>query len=406
MRHRNYRLLFTGQSISLIGTWMQRTALIWLVYRLTDSVSMMGLVDFIGQIPSFLLTPFAGVMLDRWERYRVIMIAQILTMVQGLTFAFLILTGRIEVWQILILSFSLGLINAFDIPARQSFVIDVVDDRQDLGNAIALNSALFNSARIFGPSIAGATIAALGEGLCFLVNGLAHGATVAALRAMRLVPRKRIKARHNVLEGLREGFVYVYRSTPIRSALMLLCLTSFMGMPVMMLLPVFAGKILAGGPQTLGLLLTTFGFGALLATIYLASRSNVIGLEKIIVVAGSIFSISLMVFSHSQKLWLSLLTIFLAGFGMIAQTASINTVLQTLVEEDKRGRVMSMYVMAFGGTTPFGSLVAGNVASFIGTPYTLFLGALCCLAGVIAFGCHLPVWRQHAHLLYSAKEMM
>ena len=405
MRHRNYRLFFTGQSISLTGTWMERTALIWLVYRMTNSVAMMGLVDFVGQIPTFLVTPFAGVMLDRWQRYRVILICQLLTMLQSLTFAFLILTERIEVWHIFTLGFFLGAINAFDIPARQSFVIDVVDDREDLGNAIALNSSLFNAARIFGPSVAGSVIAAIGEGLCFLVNGIAHGATVFALVAMDLKPRPCSIASGNILREMSDGVQYAWKAAPLRSVLLLLAATSFSGWPVLMMLPVFAGNILAGGPQTLGLLLTVFGCGAIVATAYLASRKQVRGIERVIVGGGLIFGVGLMVFSQSTWLWLSLLAIFFSGFGMIAQVASINTVLQTLVDEDKRGRLMSLYVMSFSGSVPLGSLIAGQIAEVIGTPYTLLAGAILCVASSLAFYQYLATWQAATERMHAAREI-
>ena len=396
LRYRNYRLFFSGQSISLTGTWMQRTALIWLVYRLTDSVAVMGLVDFVGQFPIFVFTPFAGVLLDRWHRYRVILVCQLLTMIQGLLFAFLILTDRVEVWQVLVLSLFLGIINAFDIPARQSFVVEVVDDRQDLGNAIALNSALFNSARIIGPSVAGLAIAMIGEGLCFLFNGLAHGATVVALLLMKLQPRPRKVLSGHIFRQLFDGMSYAWQVRPIRALLLILCITSFAGWPIMMIMPVFVGKILSGGPQTLGLLFTVFGFGALVATAWLASRRHTGGLERIIIRGGILFSLGLMVFSQSSWLWLSMVTIFVAGVGMVAQAASINTMLQTLVEEEKRGRLMSLYVMAFGGTVPLGSLAYGQVAAHIGAPMTVFAGAILCLIGTAVFQVSLPSWQAEA----------
>jgi predicted MFS family arabinose efflux permease len=326
-------------------------------------------------------------------------------MLQSLIFAFLILTERIEVWHIFSLGFFLGIINAFDIPARQSFVIDVVDDREDLGNAIALNSSLFNAARIFGPSVAGSVIAAIGEGLCFLANGIAHGATVFALLAMHLKPRPCANTTGNILRELSAGVQYAWNAVPLRSVLVLLAVTSFSGWPVLMMLPIFAGKILAGGPQTLGLLLTTFGCGAIVATAYLASRQQVRGIEHIIVGGGLIFGIGLMVFSQSTWLWLSLLSIFFSGFGMIAQVASINTVLQTLVDEDKRGRLMSLYVMSFSGSVPLGSLIAGQIASVIGTPYTLFAGALLCVASSLVFYQYLSTWQAATDKMHAERAV-
>jgi MFS family permease len=302
----------------------------------------------------------------------------------------------VEVWQVLVLSLFLGIINAFDIPARQSFVVEVVDDRQDLGNAIALNSALFNSARIIGPSVAGLAIAMIGEGLCFLFNGLAHGATVVALLLMKLQPRPRKALSGHIFRQLIDGMSYAWQAQPIRALLLILCLTSFAGWPIMMIMPVFVGKILSGGPQTLGLLFTVFGFGALLATAWLASRRHTGGLERIIIRGGILFSLGLMVFSQSSWLWLSMVTIFVSGFGMVAQAASINTMLQTLVEEEKRGRLMSLYVMAFGGTVPLGSLAYGQVAAQIGAPMTVLAGAILCLIGTAAFRTSLPSWQADA----------
>jgi MFS family permease len=406
LAHRNYRLFFGGQSISLIGTWMQLIAMNWLVYRLTHSALLLGVVGFTSRIPTFVIAPFGGVLADRWNRHRMLVVTQILSMIQALMFAVLVLTGLIEVWHVVILSLFLGFINALDIPIRQSFVVEMIEKREDLGNAIALNSSMVNGARLLGPSIAGMLIATLGEGLCFLINGLSFIAVIWALLAMKITPQKKERQRSQFIHGLKEGFSYAFGFIPIRSLLLLLALVSLMGMPYAVLMPIFAEKILKGGPQALGFLLAAAGVGALAGTLYLASRKTVLGLGRIVVIATGIFGVGLIAFSLSRLLWLSLIFMVLTGFGMIVQMASTNTLLQTLVEEDKRGRVMSLYTMAFMGMVPFGSLLSGSLADRIGAPGTIMIGGIACILGSFLFARKLPSLREMVRPIYVKKGIL
>jgi MFS family permease len=406
LSHRNYRLFFGGQSISLIGTWLQLTAVSWLVFRLTQSSFLLGVVGFAGRIPTFLLASFAGVLVDRWNRHHLLVATQVLSMIQALTLAALVLTETIVIWQIIALAFFLGLINAFDIPVRQSFVVDMIERREDLGNAIALNSSMVNGARLVGPSVAGMLIAALGEGLCFLLNGLSFITVIAALLAMRITPKKKDRQGTPLWQGLKEGYRYAFGFPPIRSLLLLLALISFMGMPYTVLMPVFAGKILHGGPQTLGFLLGATGVGALAGAIFLASRKSVLGLGRMVIIASSLFGIGLIGFSFSRLFWLSMVTMVPTGFGMMVQMTSTNTLLQTIVDEDKRGRVMSFYTMAFMGMVPFGSLFAGSLASAIGAPGTTMMGGILCIFGSVLFAKKLPSLRKMVHPIYAEKGII
>ncbi len=406
LSHRNYRLFFGGQGISLIGTWMQQIAVGWLVFRLTQSSFLLGVVGFTSRIPTFVFASFAGVLVDRWNRHRLLVATQILSMIQAFILAGLVLTGSVAVWHVILLSLFLGLINAFDVPVRQSFVVEMIERREDLGNAIALNSSMVNGARLVGPSIAGMLIATVGEGMCFLLNGLSFIAVIASLLAMRITPNPRKKVKTPLWHGLKEGFTYAFGFSPIRSLLLLLALVSFMGMPYTVLMPVFAGKILHGGPQALGFLLGATGVGALSGAVFLASRKTVLGLGKIIVIASSLFGIGLIGFSFSRLFWLSLLLMVLTGYGMMVQMTSTNTVLQTIVDEDKRGRVMSFYTMAFMGMVPFGSLFAGTLASVIGTPETVLIGGLSCLLGSYLFAKKLPSLRARVHPVYVEKGII
>jgi MFS family permease len=400
LHHRNYRLFFSGQSISLIGTWMQLIALNWLVYRLTHSAVLLGVVGFSSRIPTFVFASFAGVLADRWNRHHALVVTQTLSTVQALILAALVLTETISIWHVIVLSLCLGFINAFDIPIRQSFVVDMIERREDLGNAIALNSSLVNGARLVGPSVAGMLIATLGEGICFLLNGISFLAVIAALLAMRIKPARREKQNPNVLRGLQEGFSYAFGFAPIRSILLLLALVSLMGMPYMVLMPIFAGKILHGGPRIFGFLLGASGLGALVGALYLASRSSILGLGRMIVISSCVFGIGLIVFSLSRVFWLSLVSMLLTGSGMMVQMASSNTVLQTIVDEDKRGRVMSFYTMAFMGMVPFGNLLGGGLASLIGAPGTVMFGGASCILGSFLFARKLPLLREMIRPIY------
>lgn len=399
--HRNYKLFFSGQSVSMIGTWMTRIATSWLVYRLTGSALLLGVVGFAGQVPSFALAPFAGVLVDRWNRHRLLVATQVLAMLQSLALAVLALTGLINIWHVIALSIFQGVINAFDMPARQAFVVEMVERREDLPNAIALNSSMVNAARLLGPSIGGVVIAAVGEGWCFMIDGVSYLAVIASLLAMKFTPRaNKPKKGVNMLAQLREGWRYASGFAPIRKVLMLLALVSLVGMPYTVLMPVFANEILRGGPNTLGLLMAASGVGALVGAMFLAARRSVLGLGKYIPLTAAAFGAGLVAFSFSRVLWLSLPLMVLTGLGFMVQMAASNTVLQTIVEEDKRGRVMSFYTMAFMGTAPFGSLLAGSLAERIGAPHTLMFGGLGCIAGAIWFATSLPSLRRDVRPIY------
>jgi len=401
LRHRNYRLFFTGQTVSLIGTWMTRIATSWLVYRLTRSALLLGLVGFAGQIPSFLLAPFAGVLVDRWNRHRLLVVTQILAMIQSAALAALALTGIINIWHVLALCLFQGVINAFDMPARQAFVVEMVEKREDLGNAIALNSTMVNAARLLGPSLGGILIAAVGEGWCFFTDAVSYLAVIASLLLMRLVQRPHlVRERAPVLRELREGWSYVVGSPPIRSILLLLALVSLVGMPYTVLMPIFASEVLHGGPHTLGFLMGAVGVGALLGAVFLANRRTVVGLGKVLPIAAGLFGVGLIGFSLSRVLWLSLILLLLTGIGFMVNMAASNTLLQTLVDDSKRGRVMSFYTMAIVGITPFGSLLAGALAHRIGTPHTLLLGGIGCIAGALWFVTLLPRLREKVRPIY------
>jgi MFS family permease len=400
LRHRNYRLFFFGQGTSLIGTWLTRVATSWLVYRLTDSALLLGLVGFAGQIPTFLVAPIAGVLVDRWNRHRVLVVTQALAMLQSALLAYFALTHTITVWHVLVLAAFQGFINAFDTPARQAFVVEMVEAREDLANAIALNSSMVNGARLLGPSVAGLLIAAAGEGICFAIDAVSYLAVLASLLAMHVRPRERARAERHILTELREGFRYVASFAPIRSILALLALVSLTGIPYTVLMPIFAGPILGGGAHTLGLLMGASGVGAVTGALWLASRRSVLGLGRVLTIAGAIFGVGLVAFSFARWLPLSMALVAVAGGGMMVQMAASNTLLQTFVDEDKRGRVMSFYTMAFFGMAPFGSLAAGWLGERIGAPATVLYGGLATLAGVGIFARKLPELRALLRPIY------
>jgi MFS family permease len=400
LRSRNYRLFFSGQTVSLVGTWMTRVATAWLVYRLTGSALLLGVVSFAGQIPAFFLAPPAGVWVDRWNRHRTLVVTQTLSMLQSFALATLALSGLIRVWHIVVLALFQGIVNAFDMPSRQAFVIQMVERREDLGNAIALNSSMVNLARLVGPAVAGVVIAAVGEGWCFLIDGVSYLAVIASLVAMRVTTAQRHPRRRRAWQEFAEGFQYVRTSKAIRSLLLLMGLVSLMGMPYTVLMPIFASRILHGGANTLGFLMSASGVGALAGAMLLALRKSVLGLGRRIAISTAIFGAALIAFALSHVFWLSLVLLPFAGFGMMQQMASTNTILQTIVDDDKRGRVMSYYAMAFQGMAPFGSLWAGALTARIGAPPTIVISGAVCLAAAAWFASQLGEIRAMVRPIY------
>lgn len=400
VRSRNFRLFLGGQGTSLLGTWIQHTAMSWLVYRLTDSVFLLGTVAFSTQIPCFVFAPVAGALADRHNRRRLLLCTQAISMLEASTLAVLTLTGAIRVWHVMTLGFILGCANSLDMPARHSFLLDMVKKKEMLGNAIALNSMMFNLARLIGPSVAGLLIAVTGEGICFLLNGLSFLAVIWSLLAMRLDPPRRRPRTAPLLREVREGLAYVLGFPPIRSILALLCVSSILGLSYVVLMPVFARDILHGGPRTLGVLMAAGGVGALAGTLYLAAKRSVTGLGKMLPQAASIFGVGLIAFSLSRVLWLSLLVLMVGGFGMMVQLAASNTILQVIVDDDKRGRVMSFYTMSLIGMAPIGSLVVGTLASHIGAPLTLRFAGAAIIASALAFATRLKEFHGMLHPLY------
>src|SRR4051812_2814817 len=406
LQHRNYRLFFSGQTVSLVGTWITRIATSWLVYRLSGSVFLLGIVGFFGQIPTLILAPFAGVLVDRWNRHRILVVTQFLSMLQSMALAALTFAGVINVVDVLILQVVQGIINAFDTPARQSFVVEMVEDRADLPNAIALNSSMVNASRILGPSIGGIIIGAVCEGWCFAIDAVSYLAVIASLLAMHLAPRARVRATTSLREDLATGFHYVTRFVPVRSALLLLSLVSVMGMPYTVLMPAISANVLHGGPHTLGFLMTASGAGALGGALYLASRRSVLGLGRAMAVASTTFGVGLAAFSLSRSLWLSLLLLPLVGAGMMVTMAATNTIIQTVVREELRGRVMAFYTMAFLGTAPIGSLVAGLAADRIGPQRTILFGGIACVAAGAWFATRLPRLRELVRPIYVERGIL
>lgn len=385
LRHRNYRLFFTGQGISLVGTWMQQMAIGWLVYRLTKSAFMLGLVGFLANIPSFIFAPFAGVLADRMSRRRMLIATQAAEMLQAFIFTVLIVTARVEIWHIFALTIFLGIAVSFDAPARHAFIVDMVSEKEDLGNAIALNSLMFNSARLIGPSIAGIVVALFGEGACFFINGLSYMAVIAALLSMSITRRMEAIHHKKIMYGLKEGIAYAFNSPVIRSVLLLTGLVSALGMSYVVLMPVFAKDILRGGADTLGFLMGFTGLGALIGAFFMASRRGVEGLGRIVFLTTNIFGLGLICFSFSRILWLSALILVFVGFGMMVQMTSNNTIIQAAVHDDKRGRVMSLFMVAFMGMVPFGCLIAGSLASRFGAPHALAACGISCILGAFLF---------------------
>ncbi len=404
LRHRNFQLFFAGQAISLIGTWMQTVAQSWLVYRMTGSALLLGTVGFASQIPVFIMAPIGGIVADRQNRRRVVIGTQCASMVLAAVLAFLTLSGRIQVWQIIVLAAGLGVVNAFDIPARQAFLIDMVG-REDLLNAIALNSSMFNGARIIGPAIAGILVASIGEGWCFFANAVSYIAVIVGLLLMRIAHPANLANEGSPLENILEGFAFVRNTGPVRAILLLLGVVSFVGMPYAVLMPVFADTILHGGARGLGILMGATGVGALLGAASLAARVGVKGLGKLIALSAGGFGLSLILFSFSKMFWLSTVLLVPVGFSMMVQMASSNTLIQAMVPDRLRGRVMSVYSMMFMGMAPLGALFAGTVAAHLGAPWTVATGGLASIAAAIWFGRHIPKLRAEVRDLVLAQGM-
>jgi MFS family permease len=406
LRHRNYRLFFGGQTVSLVGSWITRVATSWLVYRLTGSELLLGIVAFAGQIPLLLLAPFGGVLGDRWDRRRILVITQVLSALQSLALAVLVFTDHITVAYLIGLQVVQGIINSIDTPARQAFVVEMVEEPDDLPNAIALNSSMFNVSRIIGPTIAGILIAAVGEAWCFLLDAVSYVAVIASLLAMRFARRERPHKEAHMIDELRAGLRYVAGFAPVAAILIQVTLVSVMGMPYAVLMPVIAAKILHGDAHTMGLLMTASGTGALLGTIYLAARHTVLGLGKVIVFATVALSIGLMAFSFSNTLIVSMAVLPLVGAGMMLQSAAANTILQTVVDEKLRGRVMAFYTMAVLGTQPLGSLAAGALAHRIGAQHTIFIGAVACLLGGLWFALRRKKLAEYVRPIYIERGIL
>jgi MFS family permease len=406
LRHRNFQLFFVGQSISVIGTWMTRLATSWLVYRLTHSALLLGVVTFAGQIVSFALGPFAGVWVERLNRRKLLVWTQAAAAIQSLAMAALTLAHVITLWEVVALAALQGLINAFDMPGRQSFLVQMVDDRNDLSNAIAINSSMANGARLIGPAIAGLVIGAFGEGWCFLIDGISYFAVVASLLLMRIKPQEIRRGAASMFEQIGEGWEYVRSFSPIRTILLLFALVSLMGYPYAVLLPLFAGQILHGGAYTLGWLTAASGIGALVSGLSLAARKSVVGLTRMIQIAVSMLGFALILFGLSRALWLSLVLMVFVGFGLMQGASVSNTIVQSLVPEDKRARVMSYYTMAFFGAAPFGSLLAGALAHQIGAPYTVMLTGAVCVLGSLWFTVELPKVKADMHPIYQDQGLL
>ena len=406
LRHRNFKLFFAGQSISLIGTWMTRLATSWLVYRLTHSALLLGIVGFSGQIISFLVGPFAGVWVERLDRRKLLVWTQIFAAIQSLALAALTLAHVINLWEIIALSAFQGLINSLDMPGRQSFLVQMVEDRNDLSNAIAINSSMANGARLVGPAIAGLLIAAFGEGWCFLIDGISYFAVIASLLMMHVKPLPVRRTATSMLEQMREGWDYVRTFRPIRTILLLFGLLSLMGWPYSVLLPIFAGQVLHGGAHTLGWLTGASGVGALASGLSLAVRKSILGLTRMLQIAAAMLGGALILFGLSHTLWLSLVLMVFAGFGLMQGASVSNTIIQSLVPEDKRARVMSYYTMAFFGGAPFGSLLAGTLAHRIGAPHTVMVTGAFCVAGSLWFTLALPKVRAVMRPIYEQMGLL
>jgi MFS family permease len=403
LRHRNYKLFFGGQLISLVGTWMQAVAESWLVFRLTGSSTLLGATAFANQIPVFLFATIGGTVADRANRRSILIVTQTVSMVLPFILAILTLTHHVRVWHVFVLAACLGIVNAFDIPARQSFVVDMVG-REDLLNAIALNSSMVNGARVLGPSVAGLLVAAVGEGWCFLLNAISYIAVITGLALMR-VPARELQVERRPMHDPTAGFRFVARTAPVRALMLLLGIVSFSGMPYAVLMPIFAEHILHGGARGLGILMGCSGLGALAGTLTLATRSGVRGLGRWVAAGAASFGVALILFSFSRVFWLSALLLVPVGASMMVQMAASNTLIQAMVPDALRGRVMAVYSMMFMGMAPFGALFAGSVAERIGAPRTVTIGGFVCIGAALIFGLRLPALRVEARQLIVAQGM-
>jgi MFS family permease len=403
LRHRNFQLFFSGQLISLTGTWMQNIAQAWLVYRLTGSSLLLGSVGFASQIPVFLFAPLGGIIADHRNRQHVVIATQFASMVLAFILSVLTLTNTVQVWHIFVLATLLGVVNAFDIPARQAFLVEMVG-REDLMNAIALNSSMFNGARIVGPAIAGVLVASIGEGWCFFGNAVSYIAVIIGLALMRVQERRR-PPEGSHWQHIMEGFQFARKAAAVRAVLLLLGVVSLVGMPYSVLMPVFADKILHGGARGLGILMGSTGVGALLAALALAAKTGLKGLSRWIAFAAAGFGVSLALFSLSRHFWLSTALLIPVGFCMMLETSSSNTLLQAMVPDELRGRVMSIYSMMFMGMAPFGAFFGGALADRIGAPLTVMIGGIACIGAALLFSLRLPAIRLGARELILAQAM-
>ncbi len=404
LQYRNFQLFFSGQMVSLIGTWMQNVAEAWLVYRLTGSSVLLGAIGFSSQIPSFVFSPLAGIVADRYSRRRVVIATQTSAMLLAFVLSAVVLSGVVRVWHIFVLAALLGVVNAFDIPARQSFMVEMVG-RNDLMNAIALNSSMFNASRVVGPAIAGILVASIGEGWCFFANAVSYIAVIVGLLLMELPPYEKVKHEGSPLAHIIEGFRWVIHNTPVHAILMLLGVLSLTGMPYLVLMPIFADRILHGGATALGTLMGATGVGALIGALLLASRKSLKGLGTWIAISASSFGVCLIAFAFSRWYWVSLATLVPVGFTMMIEMGSSNTLIQSMVPDRLRGRVMSVYAMMFMGMGPIGSLAAGYAADRIGAPETVAVGGVVCIAAAATFGVFLPKFRGHARRLIAEQRL-
>lgn len=405
---RNYRLFFLGQGLSLVGTWITMVAMIWLVYHLTQSPVLLGLVGFASQFPNLVLVPFGGVLSDRWNHRQTLVVTQALSMVQSFALAILTLTGTIHISHIIALSLFQGIVNAVDAPTRQAFVPEIIERKDVLINAIALNSSLFNSARLIGPAIGGVLLAGVGAGYCFLIDGISYIAVIIALLAMQVKPKPVDASQSSltiatIMQHLKEGFVYAFGFAPVRSILLMVGLVSFLGINFVVILPIYSHEILHGNANTLGLLMAASGVGSLIAAVHLSLRRGIQGLGRLVAIAPIIYGLGMIAFSLSRSIWLSALLLAIIGFGSLLQSASSNTIIQTLVRDEMRGRVMSIYIMSFLGMISFGNLFQGTLVSWLGAPTTVAVSGIICVVIAIFFARQLPklrqmVWISHPEL--------